>query len=115
MIPQESLLVTLVKPVDRSPLRLPPAKRKRGKPKFYPDHLFLKALVIMIVRHLHHVHEFLCVQLEKPPAVTASFMLNISQLPCNFNRFLCRFFLSLPRIRKPAFFGGALSSRPACA
>ena len=27
----------------------------------YPDHLFLKAVVIMIVRHLHHVHELLSV------------------------------------------------------
>jgi hypothetical protein len=67
MIPQESLLVTLVKLVDRIPTPPPPAKRKRGKPKFYPDHLFLKALVIMIVRHLHHVHEFLSV-LEQPTA-----------------------------------------------
>jgi hypothetical protein len=67
MIPQESLLVTLVKLVDRIPASTPPAKRKRGKPKFYPDHLFLKALVIMIVRHLHHVQEFLSV-LEQPTA-----------------------------------------------
>jgi hypothetical protein len=67
MIPEESLLVTLVKLVDRIPMPLPPAKRKRAKPKFYPDHLFLKALVIMIVRHLHHVHELLSV-LEQPTA-----------------------------------------------
>jgi hypothetical protein len=67
MIPQESLLVTLVKLVDRIPMPPPPAKRKRGKPKFYPDHLFLKALVIMIVRHLHHVHELLSV-LDQPTA-----------------------------------------------
>lgn len=40
---------------------LPPAKRRRGKPKFYPDRLFLKALVIMIVRHLHNVHGLLSV------------------------------------------------------
>jgi hypothetical protein len=67
MIPQESLLVTLVKLVDRIPIPLPPSKRGRGRPKFYPDRLFLKALVIMIVRHLHKVHELLTV-LQEPTA-----------------------------------------------
>src|SRR5687767_1475113 len=55
MILQEPLLVSLVKLVDRLPV-LPP-QRRRGRPSFYPDHLFLKALVIMIVRHLHTPHE----------------------------------------------------------
>jgi hypothetical protein len=67
MIPQEPLLVTLVKLVDRIPTPSPPAKRKRGHPRFYSDRLFLKALVIMIVRHLHKVHELLTV-LEQPTA-----------------------------------------------
>ncbi len=67
MIAQESLLVTLVKLVDRIPEPPPPPKRGRGRPKVYPDRLFLKALVIMIVRHLHKVHELLTV-LEQPTA-----------------------------------------------
>lgn len=67
MIPQESLLVTLVKLVDRIPAPPPPAKRERGRPKYYPDQLFLKALVIMIIRHLHNVHELLSV-LDQPTA-----------------------------------------------
>jgi hypothetical protein len=67
MIPQDSLLVRLVKLVDRIPTPPPPAKRRRGKPKSYPDLLFLKALVMMIVRHLHTVHELLSV-LEQPTA-----------------------------------------------
>ena len=61
MVPQDSLLVTLVKLVDRIPIARPPAKRGRGAPRYYPDRLFLKALVIMIVRHLHNVHELLSV------------------------------------------------------
>jgi hypothetical protein len=61
MVPQDSLLVTLVKLVDRIPIARPPAKRGRGAPRYYPDRLFLKALVIMIVRHLHNVHELLTV------------------------------------------------------
>jgi hypothetical protein len=61
MIGEDSLLVTLVRLVERLPLPPAPAKRGRGRPKTYPDLLFLKALVIMIVRHLHTVHELLSV------------------------------------------------------
>ena len=61
MIGEESLLVTLVRLVERLPVPPTPAKRRRGRPKTYPDRLFLKALVIMIIRHLHTVHEFLTV------------------------------------------------------
>lgn len=67
MILQESLLVTLVKLVDRIPTPPPPPKRGRGRPKYYPDRLFLKALVMMIIRHLHKVHELLSV-LDQPTA-----------------------------------------------
>lgn len=57
MIPQETLLVTLVKLVDRVPLppKPPPKKHRRGREKTYSDRLFLKALVIMVVRHLYEV------------------------------------------------------------
>jgi hypothetical protein len=60
MIPQESLLVTLVKLVDEIPTPVA-SKTKRGHPVVYPQKLFLKALVIMIVKHLHKVHELLSV------------------------------------------------------
>jgi hypothetical protein len=65
MIGQASLLLMLVQLVDRLPPLPPPPKRGPGRPKVYTDHLFLKALVIMIVRHLHTVHELLGV-LEQP-------------------------------------------------
>jgi len=64
MILQASLLVTLVMLVDLLP-QPPPPPAKRGRPKVYSDCLFLKALVIMIIRHLHKVHELLRV-LEQP-------------------------------------------------
>jgi hypothetical protein len=67
MVSQDSLLVTLVKLVDRLPMPALPSKRGRGHPKVYPDRLFLKALVIMMVRHLHNVHELLSV-LAQPTA-----------------------------------------------
>lgn len=61
MIQQDTLLVMLVRLVDRIPGPPPPAKRKRGRPRVYPERLFLKALVIMIIRNLHKVHELLTV------------------------------------------------------
>ncbi len=65
MLWHDSLLVSLVSLVDRIPMLPPVAKRRRGRPVVYPDRLFLKALVIMIVRHLHTVHALLGV-LEQP-------------------------------------------------
>jgi hypothetical protein len=53
MIGHNSLLVALVQLVDHMPVPPPPAKRGPGHPRVYTERLFLKALVIMIVRHLH--------------------------------------------------------------
>jgi hypothetical protein len=55
-------LITLI---DAIPL--PSVPPHRGRPQVYPDRLFLKALVIMIVRHLATVHALLAV-LEQPTA-----------------------------------------------
>lgn len=66
MLLQESLLVTLVKRVDGIPMLAPPT-RGRGRPPVYPDRLFLTVLVIMRVRRLHKVHEFLAVLAEPTP------------------------------------------------
>lgn len=70
MVSQDSLLVTLVQLVDRLPMPLLPTKRGRGHPKVYSDRLFLKALVIMIVRHLHTVHELLSVLAQPTPEMS---------------------------------------------
>jgi len=64
MIARESLLVLLVRLVDRIP-EPPPSPRRRGSPTFYADRLFLKALVVMIVRRIHSVSGLLAV-LEQP-------------------------------------------------
>jgi hypothetical protein len=63
MIAQESVLVQLVRLVERLPA--PPPPPRRGRPHLYSDALFLKALVIMIVRRLNKVGELLAV-LEEP-------------------------------------------------
>lgn len=60
MIPQESMLVVLVRMIDFIPAPLV-GRAKRGRPITYPEKLFLKALVIMIVKHLHKVYELLSV------------------------------------------------------
>ena len=49
MVTQDSLLVMLVQLVDCVSMPPLPTKCKRGHPQVYPDRLFLKALVIMIV------------------------------------------------------------------
>lgn len=71
MIPHDSVLVTFVKLVDCLPMPALPTKRGRGHPKVYSDRLFLKALVIMIVRHLHKVNELPSV-LAQPTAEMAT-------------------------------------------
>jgi hypothetical protein len=72
MIGQHTLLVMLVQLVTRLPLPPPRPNRGRGRPRFYPDHLSLQALVVMIVRgrplgSMHTVNELLTV-LDQPTA-----------------------------------------------
>ena len=66
MIAHHSVLVQLVRLVDRLPAPSPSmSPPRRGRPIVYSDTLFLKALVVMIVRRLHKVGELLEV-LEEP-------------------------------------------------
>src|SRR5215210_8097813 len=67
MVPQTSLLVALVDLVDAIPS--PPVKRwggsRGGRPTVYSDRLFLKALVIMLVRNVSTISGLIAV-LEQP-------------------------------------------------
>lgn len=67
MVAQDTLLVMLVELVERIPMPPPPQKRRRGRPAYYPDRLFLKALVVMILKHLHSPYEFFCVLQQPTP------------------------------------------------
>ena len=67
MITQDSVLVQLMRLIDRIPASPPPPRRPRGRPIFYSERLFLKALLIMIVRRLHKVGELLAVLDEPTP------------------------------------------------
>lgn len=63
MVPQVSLLVMLVELIDAIPS--PSPERRRGHPPVYPDSLFLKAVVIMVVRGVSSVDGLLAI-LEQP-------------------------------------------------
>jgi hypothetical protein len=65
MIPKETLLIRLLKLSDKvPPPPSAPHKRGKGRPILYSETLFLKALVLMIVRRLHSVGELYSVLLQ---------------------------------------------------
>jgi len=65
MIAQDTVLVQLIRLIDRIPTPPPPTRRPPGRPIVYSNRLFLKALLIMLVRRMHKVGELLAV-LEEP-------------------------------------------------
>jgi hypothetical protein len=65
MITQDTVLVQLIRLIERIPS--PPPPRRHGRPIFYSEKLFLKSLLIMIVRRLHKVGELLAVLDEPTP------------------------------------------------
>ncbi len=67
MIVQDTLLAQLVGLIDCVPTPPPPKRRPRGRPIVCSERLFLKALLIMIVRRLHKVGELLAVLKEPTP------------------------------------------------
>lgn len=69
MLSQISLLVRLVKLIDQVPTPPPPAKRPRGKPRFYSDRLMLKALLIMILRRLYTASALLAFLEQDDPTI----------------------------------------------
>src|SRR5207302_6191592 len=68
MVPEDSILVTLVRLIDRRTLA-PAPPPQRGRPRRYPDRLFLKALVIMILRRVPRVHSLLTMLDQPTPAM----------------------------------------------
>jgi hypothetical protein len=69
IIYQDSVLVQLIRLIESIPSP-PPPPRRRGRPIVYSEKLFLKALVLMIVRRLHRVGEFLAVLQEPTPEMS---------------------------------------------
>src|SRR5262249_61751619 len=67
-----SALLALLHLVDRVPLPAPPTKRRRGRPCVYTDRLFLKALVVMLLRRLPSVHLLYTVVTQPTPEMAAA-------------------------------------------
>ena len=67
MITQDTVLVQLIRLIEHIPSPPPSPRRPRGRPIVYSEKLFLKALLIMIVRRLHKVGELLAVLDEPTP------------------------------------------------
>ncbi len=65
MVAKDSPLVLLVSLVDRIPQ--PPSPPRRGRPAVYSERLFLKALVVMVVKRLPTVHALLAVLAQDTP------------------------------------------------
>jgi hypothetical protein len=65
MLAEPSVLLVLVALVDRIPE--PPPPPGRGRPRVYPDRLFVQALVVMVLRRLSTVHGLLAVLDEPTP------------------------------------------------
>jgi hypothetical protein len=100
MIATPSLLVALLRLIDRVPLPVDEAPRRRGRPVVYSDRLFLKALVVMIVRRLTNVHLLYTVLHQPTPemAHVRAAMAEHGSLPCRrtFERRLATLPSTLP-------------------
>lgn len=86
MVPQDTLLVILVGLIDLIPTPPESLQAKRGRRKTYPDRLFLKALVIMIVRQVRTPSGLLAILAQ--PTVEMQTLRRHLTLPDG--RFACR-------------------------
>ena len=78
MIQTTGTLVGLLQLLDQLPLPTPTGARPRGRPSVYSERLFLKALVVMIVRRLPNVHLLYAV-LQQPTAEMAQLRAAMSE------------------------------------
>lgn len=86
MVPPATLLVILVTLIEHIPTPPASTKRSRGRPRVYTDRLFLKALVIMLVKHVYTVSGLLAV-LAEPTAEMGQLRGQLTERP---GRFPCR-------------------------
>src|SRR5215813_5124193 len=59
MLTHGSILVSILWLVEQIPAPPPPAKRQRGRQATYSDKLFVKALIVMIIRRLYTAYALL--------------------------------------------------------
>ena len=73
MLTQGTILVSLLWLVEQIPTPPPPAKRQRGRQETYSDKLFVKALIIMIIRRLSTAYALLSFLDQDDPVAHHSF------------------------------------------
>src|SRR6185312_14049748 len=97
MVSQTPLLLLLLALIDELPPLAPSAVR-RGRPRQYSERLFLKALVVMVVRHLPSVHALVAVLDQPEMAAVRAALSEHGHLPTRrtFERRLKRLPSSLP-------------------
>ena len=66
MLTHGSILVSLLWLVEQIPTPPPPAKRQRGRQEIYSDKLFVKALIVMIIRRLYTAYALLRFEQDDP-------------------------------------------------
>lgn len=71
MIAQDSVLVQLLRLVERAPSP-PEPRRSRGRPRLYSDNLSMKALALMVVKRTHPVGEMLAMVGERTSEMDAA-------------------------------------------
>src|SRR5262245_22524716 len=69
MLTQGSILVSLLWLIEQIPTPPPPVKRQRGRQAFYSDKLFIKALIVMIIRRLYTAYALLSFLEQDDPVV----------------------------------------------
>src|ERR671923_2714120 len=104
MLTRGSILVSLLWLVEQIPTPPPPGKRQRGRQELYSDKLFVKALIVMIIRRLYTAYALLSFLAQDDPVA-----LQIRPLLTEHGRFPTRRtwerrFATLPA-RRPALLG----------
>jgi hypothetical protein len=96
MVSHTSLLLQLLGLIDALPLA--PSTARRGRPCQYSERLFLKAVVIMVVRHLPSVHALVAVLQQPELAAVRAALSAAGQFPSRrtFERRLARVPRRLP-------------------
>jgi hypothetical protein len=105
MLTHGSILLSLLGLVEQIPTPPPPAKRQRGRQEIYADKLFVKALIVMIMRRLYTAYALLHFLEQDDPVVQQVRPLLTEQGRFPTRRTWERRFTTLPA-RLPALIGG---------
>jgi len=104
MLTHGSILVSLLWLVEQIPTPPPPAKRQRGRQETYSDKLFVKALIVMIMRRLYTAYALLSFLEQADPVAQQIRPLLTEHGRCPTRRTWERRFETLPA-RLPALIG----------